>query len=42
MNYPDLATVTEVGMSYEGRVMKLLKLSKGGEGKEAIFTDGGE
>jgi len=41
VNYPDLATVTEVGKSYEGRVMKLLKLSKGGEGKEAIFTDGG-
>jgi len=41
VDYPDLATVTEVGESYEGRTMKLLKLSKGGVGKEAIFTDGG-
>ena len=38
--YPDIATVTDVGLSYEGRTMKLLKLSTGGD-KEAIFVDGG-
>ncbi|XP_047735543.1 carboxypeptidase B-like [Hyalella azteca] len=39
--YPSIATVTDVGTSYEGRTMKLLKLSTGGTGKDAIFTDGG-
>jgi len=38
--YPDIATVTDVGTSYEGRTMKLLKLSTGGD-KQAVFTDGG-
>ena len=39
--YPDIATVTDVGTSYEGRTMKLLKLSTGGDNKEIIWSDGG-
>ena len=38
--YPDIATVTDVGLSYEGRTMKLLKLSTG-SGGDAIWADGG-
>nr|XP_053647888.1 carboxypeptidase B [Cherax quadricarinatus] len=39
--YPELCTVEEVGNSYEDRVMKLLKLGKGGADKPIIFIDGG-
>jgi murein tripeptide amidase MpaA len=40
-DFPAIASVSDVGTSFEGRTMKLLKLSTGGIGKDAIFTDGG-
>nr|P04069.1 RecName: Full=Carboxypeptidase B [Astacus astacus]prf//1004229A CPase B [Astacus astacus] len=40
-DYPELASVEDVGLSYEGRTMKLLKLGKGGADKPIIFIDGG-
>ena len=40
--YPSLVTMEDVGTSYEGRTMKLVKVSTGGLGKPAIFADGGE
>lgn len=39
--YPNLVTVSNIGLSYEGRVMKMVTVSTGGTGKPAIFVDGG-
>ena len=41
--YPDLAKVIEIGKSYEGRPIKVIKLSKPGSkaGRPSIFIEGG-
>ncbi|XP_006616654.1 carboxypeptidase B-like [Apis dorsata] len=39
--YSNVASLITIGNSYEGRVMKVLKLSTGGKNKPAIFIDGG-
>ncbi|XP_050591927.1 carboxypeptidase B-like [Bombus affinis] len=39
--YADVASLITIGNSYEGRSMKVLKLSTGGQNKPAIFIDGG-
>ncbi|KAG9429549.1 carboxypeptidase B [Apis mellifera carnica] len=39
--YGNVASLITIGNSYEGRVMKVLKLSTGGKNKPAIFIDGG-
>nr|QFR04920.1 metallocarboxypeptidase [Euphausia superba] len=39
--YPDLCSIVNIGSSYEGRTMNMLKISTGGEGKPGIFIDGG-
>ncbi|KAK7082274.1 hypothetical protein SK128_016692 [Halocaridina rubra] len=40
-DYPSLCTVEDVGTSYEGRTMKLLKLGTGPATNPGIFIDGG-
>lgn len=39
--YSDVASLINIGNSYEGRAMKVLKLSTGGKNKPAIFIDAG-
>ncbi|XP_076235108.1 carboxypeptidase B [Calliopsis andreniformis] len=39
--YGDVASLINIGNSFEGRQMKVLKLSTGGANKKAIFIDGG-
>ncbi|XP_017881927.2 carboxypeptidase B-like [Ceratina calcarata] len=39
--YGNVASLINIGNSYEGRAMKVLKLSTGGNNKPAIFIDGG-
>lgn len=40
--YPKLISLVNIGKSYEGRDMNLIKISSGGNGKNpAIFIDGG-
>lgn len=39
--YSNVASLISIGNSYEGRAMKVLKLSTGGKNKPAIFIDGG-
>lgn len=40
--YPDIATTEVLGKSYEGREMKAIKISTGGNGnKPGILVDGG-
>jgi len=41
--YPDLCTLVDIGTSYEGRTMKMLKISTdgGASGKPGVFIDGG-
>ncbi|XP_076054201.1 carboxypeptidase B-like [Oratosquilla oratoria] len=39
--YSDIAQVESYGKTFEGRDMKMLKLSKGGSGKPIVFIDGG-
>lgn len=42
MEHSDIASVESIGQSYEGRDMKIIKISTGGNGaKPAIFIDGG-
>lgn len=40
-DYPSLCSVEDVGTTYEGRTMKLLKLGSGPETNPGIFIDGG-
>lgn len=37
--HPDIATVVSIGKSFEGRDLKVLKISKSGETKPAIWLD---
>ena len=39
--YPQLASLEEIGRTYEGRPLKVLKLSSGGEGKAGVLMEGG-
>lgn len=39
--YPNLCTIHEIGRSYEGKPIKLLKISNGNPGNKAIWVDGG-
>merc|ERR1712212_273131 len=39
--YPDLCSLENIGQSYEGRTMTMLKISTGGSGKPGVFIDGG-
>lgn len=39
--YPDLCSTIDIGTSYEGRNMQLLKISTGGSDKPGVFIDGG-
>merc|ERR1712226_641931 len=41
--YPDLVSIDEIGTSYEGRKMRVLKICKGGTcgQKPAMWIDGG-
>ncbi|CAL4085605.1 unnamed protein product [Meganyctiphanes norvegica] len=39
--YPDLCSIENIGTSYEGRTMNMLKISTGGSGKPGLFIDGG-
>jgi len=39
-DFPSLASVQNIGKSYEGRDMLLVKISTGGSGKAAVFIDG--
>ncbi|KOX71560.1 Carboxypeptidase B [Melipona quadrifasciata] len=39
--YKNIASLITIGNSYEGRTMKVLKLSTGGSNKPAIFIDAG-
>ena len=39
--YKNIASLITIGNSYEGRSMKVLKLSTGGANKPAIFIDAG-
>ncbi|XP_076651252.1 carboxypeptidase B [Halictus rubicundus] len=40
-SHGDVASLINIGASYEGRQMKVLKLSTGGNNKRAIFIDAG-
>merc|ERR1712002_580263 len=40
-DFPDLCTVEDVGKSYEGRTMKMLRLGSGPDTNPGIFIDGG-
>jgi murein tripeptide amidase MpaA len=43
ITYPDICQTEVIGRSFEGRDLKLLKVSTGGESnKPAIWIDGGE
>nr|CAI5848415.1 unnamed protein product [Callosobruchus analis] len=39
--YPDLCSVKTIGMSVQGRPIKLLKISNGKPGNKAVWVDGG-
>jgi len=39
--YPSLVSVMTIGSSGEGRPLKIMKISTGGENKPAIWLDGG-
>lgn len=39
--YPDIATVSSIGNTYEGRPISMLTISTGGTGKPAILVDAG-
>jgi hypothetical protein len=41
--YPEICTVQKIGETVEGREIKLIKISSGGDKKKpAIFIDGGK
>lgn len=39
--HPDIATVSSIGKSYEGRDISMIKISTGGSGKPTILVDAG-
>lgn len=39
--YPDLCSVRDIGMSKEGRPLKVLRISNGDPANSAIWLDGG-
>lgn len=40
-SYPNVTSTINIGQSYEGRDLIVLKISSGGSGKPAIFVDAG-
>ena len=42
INYPQLVTISNAGLSYEGNLMPVVKISTGVSGKNAIFAEAGK